>query len=332
MSKKIFDILNWAGPDGSSPEKEPENPGYETAGAAKKKELTNQDIFNYVTEHFKTQMLKKSFQNVITFPMSFSVILNKSDYEEFKYYCKVVSEAVVLDFYRIIKEALNEDKQKVCKNLAKYWNISFLQCDDEPLDVNDNIVQVDKGEYYIFSTVLDKLVDEVEKSGEGGSTFAVSKGGSQLYANMNINKDTLSDMKLIGETHVHIDWDEHLTSAYVFDSMPETDTGKAVAKIRTQGKVFKMGNGTYTISGNRETRRDKNIFRVDSDFVENGHVQIFIKDDNKFQIQALHDSVMVNDEPVEVSTTNDKIFKNLADGDTISIFNNEVLMEFSTIK
>ena len=335
MSKNIFNILNWAGPDGNVPEKEKSAAGNSPDGMNRKKELSNQDIHDYVTEHFRTQMKKKSLSNALMFPMSFTVILNKADYDEFKGYSQAVSQLIVQTFYKVIKEEQEADENKICMALATYWNISFLRCDDEPMDVNDKMVKVERGRPYICSTVHDKLIEQVKDSGESGSTFTVSQGGSQLYANVNINRETLDTLRLVGETHFQIDWDSQLSTAQVsgesYGSNNSNDPAKA--EIRTQGKVFKMKSGTYIISGNKEARSDKNIFRVNSDFVENGHLQLqYIESEQRFKMAAYADFVTLNDEPVPVSTANDKIYMDLEDGDEISIFNNDVIMNFRTIK
>lgn len=289
----------------------------EETKAVEKKKINNADILEYVTEHFKAEMMDKSFKNVITFPMSFTVILNQRDYDTFKDYSRIVSKHIVLSFYEAIKEVMTEGK--VCEPLATYWNISFLQCDDEPLEVNDKIVQVEEGDYYICSTVHDKLTDQVATSKTGGSTISVSKGGSTLFANVNINKESLDSLRIIDDTHIQMDWDDRMSEVYISGTPATPKVSIAVGKLCSQGKEYMIQGGTTILSGAKETRKDKNIIKVNSVFVQNGHVQIqYMDKEDKFKIAAFAETEL-NGVPMPVSTSNDKQWKDLQDGMVIDL-------------
>lgn len=290
--------------------------------------LSNEEVLDCLTAHFKAQLLKRSFKNVITFPMSFTVILNKYDFDEFKDYSGIVSKHAVLSFYEVIKNELTEGR--ICENLATYWNISFLPCEGEPLAVGNQSVYVKQGKCYICSTVHDQITDNVKNAGEGGSTFTISKGGSEVYGNVNINRATLDQLRLVGEAHFQMNWDPRLSSAHISeekkaDEKPETP---AVAKLCVQGKEFKLYSGTYIVSGNKETRRDKNIFIVNNPFIKNGHIEIYEKD-KKFKIAAFGPT-KVNGTKLNVSTGNDKQYFDLLDNQSINM-DDEVVMVFKIL-
>ncbi|MBO5016925.1 MAG: hypothetical protein J6C92_14135 [Bacteroidaceae bacterium] len=287
------------------------------------KELNNESILEYVAEHFKQQMKKKSFRKVVTFPMSFTIILNKKDYEGFQEYSGVVSKYIIYEFYDIIKKELTEGK--VCENLATYWNISFLQCDDEPVEINGKMVQVNEGEYYIFCCVHDKLSETVAK-GTGGSTISVSKGGSKLYADININMETLNSLKIVGQTHFQMTWDPMMSNVFMSTETPIVENvSSAVAKLCCQGKEYMMTGGTYKVSGLDEKQKDKNTFIVDSEFVENGHIMIeYIAEENKFKIAAFAETEL-NGRDMPISTAGDKKWSDLQDGMTINLAGDVIL-------
>lgn len=295
-------------------------------------ELRNEDVYNYLVDHFKQQLLCKSFGKVITFPMSFTVVLNEKDFNEFKDYSQVVSEQAIFSFYEVISEAMTVGK--VCKNLATYWNICFMPSSDEPVDINDNFIRVERGDHFIFSCVHDTL-SSIEKEGtSGGSTFTVSKGGSRLFENININKEVIKDLRLVNEAHVQMNWE----SAYIYsrgtmdkseESVPHA--GNAVAKLLCNGKEYQIVNGTYVVSGADETRNDPNIFVIDTYFIHCDHLHIqYIEKDKKFKMAAYHGNVMLNDEPVKVSSSSDKIFYDLKDGDSIDV--GDVVITFRTLR
>jgi len=288
------------------------------------KRITNADILDYVTAHFENEMNEKSFHNVVTFPMSFTIILNQKDYEGFSDYCRIVSKHIVLNFYRIIKEALAKGEDKVCEPLATYWNISFLQCEEEPLMVDGKIIKVEEGDYYICSCVHDKLTDQVNKN-PAGSMISVSKGGSRLFANVNINQKSLEDLRIVGETHIQMDWDYRMSN--VFDRhTPLAHYDKvAPGRLLTGGHVFYMNGGTYRVSGSEETSNDNNVFIVDSAFVENGHIQVeYISKEDKFKMAAFAPTKL-NGKQVPLSDANDKQWLDLSDGDSINLADDIIL-------
>jgi len=290
--------------------------------AANARTISNGDVLQYVTAHFRTEMDRKSFCNVVTFPMSFTVILNRKDYDAFKDYSRVVSKHIILAFYDAIKEKLTEGK--VVEPLATYWNISFLQCDEEPVTVNQDVVMVNQGEYYICSTVHDKLVDSLMKS-PTGSRIAVSKGGSQLFANVNINRESLDRLRVVGETHIQMDWEPMMSSVHVRHEPAHLNFCTTLAKLSGQGKTFHMTGDSCLISGKYETRKDKNIFIVNSEFVANGHVQIqYMEKERKFRIAAF-EYTELNGQEMRLSTGTDKQWMDLVDGATIHMANDVVL-------
>jgi len=288
------------------------------------KQITNEDILNYVTAHFEKEMKDKSFHNVVTFPMSFTVILNRKDYERFAEYCRVVSKHIVLNFYRIIKEELAKGKEKVCEPLATYWNVSFLQCDNEPLEVNGCFVQVDEGDYCICSCVYDKLSEQV-KNRKGGSTISVSKGGSRLFANVNINPQSLENLRIVNETHIQMDWDRRMSDVFEFHGPVARHHDGSLGRLVGNGYIFRLDKGVYRVSGSEETVRDKNVLIVDSDFVENGHVQLeYIASEDKFKMAAFADTKL-NGKPLPLSDAGDKRWIDLNDGDNMNLADDVIL-------
>lgn len=295
-------------------------------------ELRNEDIYNYLVDHFKQQLLCKSFGKVITFPMSFTVVLNEKDFNEFKDYSQVVSEQAIFSFYEVISEALTVGK--VCKNLATYWNICFMPSSDEPVDVNDNFIRVERGDHFIFSCVHDTLSSIEKEDSTGGSTFTVSKGGSKLFENININREVIKDLRLVNEAHVQMNWE----SSYIFSKgsnegreVSAAQTNNAAAKLICNGKEYGIVSGTYVISGADEKRNDPHVFVINSYFIECDHLHIqYIEKDKKFKMAAYHGNVMLNDEPVKVSSSSDKIFYDLKDGDSIDV--GDVVITFRTLR
>lgn len=279
--------------------------------------MNNQTILNNITRQFERELKANSFEDVVTFPMSFTIILNMKDYYKQKDYTPLIAQKTVEAFYRIIKENMKDGKK--CANLATWWNISFVPCETEGVQVNENMIVVEEGKYAICCAVHDKVMDFKDSEDGSGSQFSVTVGGSTIYGNINFNRERLANLKVVSDTHFNIDWDPDL-SEVVTPSMDKTaNLGTPVAKLCCQGKEFNLIKGTYMVSGTTETRKDKNIFVVDSDYVENGHIRIqYIEKDNKFKIAAFGDTKL-NDEEMQKSTATDMVWMDLLDNTFISL-------------
>ena len=326
--KNIIDIIKDLSAEQETQQGKVENrqESGQTASQESPKKLNNQAILEHVRDHFKHEMYEKSFLNVITFPMSFTIILNQNDYDAFKDYSGLVSKYIVRSFYEVVRAAITEGQDKVCENLATYWNFSFLQCEDEPVTVDNKVIHVEEGDYYICSTVHDLLIDQVEKSGESGSTISISKGGSKIYGNININRESLKSLRIVGQTHFQMDWDPGMNEVAMPQQGSASNVSTAVGELNVDGKVYKLTSGTYMVSGLSETRTNSNIIIVNSHYVKPGHVHIqYIEKDNKFKIAAFEETEL-SGKTMPISSASEKCWVDLNDGADIELAGDTVMV------
>ena len=290
--------------------------------------LTNQGVMNELVNNFEKKLVEVSFDEVVTFPMSFTVIMHNDDFEQVKDYAPLLARQAVKAFYKVIDSHMTENS--ICENLATYWNICFVPCVGEDSEMNGQAIYVEKGRIQTLSAVHDTVLNKDGTEKKGGSTFTVTVSGSTFFGEVNINKEALKNLVLVSETHLQIPWNR--TPGETEGKAEENGkaAGISVAKIFTQGKVFTMQNGTYMVSGSAETRHEPNIFRVNSDYVMNGHIRIqYIEKDNKFKIAAFFDTTL-NGNEMPKSNPSDIRWMDLENDATI-LLADDVEMTFKTL-
>lgn len=297
---------------------------------SEEKTMTNQQLMNDLVGSFEKKLQEVSFDNVVTFPMSFTVIMHHEDFNTIKDYAFLLARQSVNAFYNIIDKYTTEDK--VCEHLATYWKVCFVPCHAEEGEMDGKAIVVRKGLPVICSSVFDTVLkkdDDPTKDSEGGSHFTVTVSGSTFYGDVNINKDSLKNLTMVNQTHFQFPWEKNKATPATAapNSKPKVNS---VAKLEAGGKEFFMNKGAYMISGSAETRTDSNIFCVDNDYVMNGHIRIqYIEKENKFKIAAFSDTAL-NGVLMPISKPNDIRWMNL-EHDSIINLADEVEVKFETL-
>ena len=303
-----------------------------------KRPLRNKDIQEYIVKHFEHELKENSFEEVVTFPMSFTVVLNQKDFGRRKDYAVTLAKHVVKKFYQTIRNAMEkvkseENMKPVCENLATYWNISFVPCGEEVMEVNENHIQVPEGQMAIFCSVHDRIATIDEKN-ETGSLFSVNVGGSSIFNNVNINFDTIKNLKLVSESHFQFAWDPTLPVGEGGLVRSHEEMVFPVAKLVGEQSEFNILNGTCEVSGMTDTRSDSrelSILKVKSENVIDGHIRIqYLEHENKFKMAAFGITYLNNDR-VAISTKNNVFWTDLKDGDIINLGNDDVVFTFKKL-
>ena len=332
MFKTLIDFFS---PEGKKKKEKPA-PGAESqtenpkTGDDKKKgdePLSVQLIIDEVDAHFRADLKNKSTKRIVSFPMALTVFLNSHDFNGFRDYFPVIAKGIVYDLYDIIKEEMKDGRR--CENIGDYWRINFLPCDEIPVEMDGKLISLKPNGYLIASAGLTKEVSQKGEGGDGCSTVLTSTGGSRVYGNVNINRKALENIEIVGDGAFNIRWDPKMEKADLHGHSPKQNVEGVVGKLYAQGKVFPMTKGTFMISGNDETSTDPNIFRLDSNFIENGHVHIqYMEKENKFKMAAF-DDVEVDGNPMPISTATDKKWCDLLNGMSISFA--DVVVTFKTV-
>lgn len=293
--------------------------------------MTNQQVMDELVKNFETKLKEVSFDNVVTFPMSFTVIMHDEDFKLVKDYAGLLARQAVSAFYAVIDKYMTEDK--ICEHLATYWKICFVPCHTETAEMDGEAITVRKGQPMTLSSVFDTVLSpEGEKSDEGstgGSQFTVTVSGSTFYGDVNINHDALKNLTMVTNTHFKFPWEKNkIADAKAAPASKPKAT--SVAKLEAEGKEFYMQKGTYMVSGGAETRNDSNIFCVDNDYVMNGHIRIqHIEKENKFKIAAFAETAL-NGVAMLLSKPTDIRWMNLENGCIINLAD-EVEVKFETL-
>ena len=292
--------------------------------------LSNDNIMKYIVKHFEKEMNENSFDDLVTFPMTFTVIMNQKDFNRKKDYAPLVAKQTIKKFYESIRKEVENGKS--CENLATYWSISFVPCGNQAVEVDENNYAVEEGDIAICCSVHDRIATLSEQD-EIGSQFSVTLGGSEIYGNVNINYNAIKNLNLVGEAHFQFPWDPALPTGQNMKPVQVENPGMNIAKLFNEEYTFNITGGTCEVSGPAETRlniRDLTIFQVNNDYVNNGHIRIqYIKSDNKFKMAAF-DYTTLNGMPMETSSKNDIHWVDLTDGARITLAD-QVTLTFKTL-
>lgn len=322
MSNMWKDVFNFLRAEDNTQE-----PGQRQVTSGGQPKMTNQVVMNELAKNFEMKLKEVSFDEIVTFPMSFTVIMNDTDYQLVKDYTPLLAEQAVKTFYKVIEKNMTEGR--ICKNLATYWNICFVPCYGEESEMNGEVIYTKPGMIQTLSSVHDTVLKKDEGE-EGGSQFTVTVSGSAFYGDVNINKEALKNLTLVDKTHFRIPWTPLGSMPVQPTNVAHKPAGITVAKLIGQGLEFSLQSGTYMISGASETRNEHNIFKVNNDYVMKGHVHIqYIEKDNKFKIAAFSDTTL-NGEDLPLSKPGDIRWMDLANGATLELAG-EVELSFKTL-
>lgn len=323
MKSMWNDVFNFLRAEGNTQETE------KATTSDGNKKMTNQLVMNELAKNFEMKLKEVSFDKIVTFPMSFTVIMNYNDFQLVKDYTPLLAEQAVETFYKIIDKNMTEES--ICKNLATYWNICFVPCYGDESEMNEEVIYTKPGTIQTLSSVHDTIFKKNNEEEDGeGSQFTVTVSGSSFFGDVNINKEALKNLTLVSKTHFQKSWKRTQAKTESITTSNNKPASISVAKLFAQGKEYSMQSGTHMVSGSAETRSDANIFRVNSDYVMNGHIRIqYIEKDNKFKIAAFSDTTL-NGKDMPKSNPSDIRWMDL-ENDAIIVLAEDVEITFKTL-
>jgi len=255
--------------------------------------LTNKMILTELTEHFKTMLNKESVGDRMLYPMAFNVLMDKDDYENRKQAFPFVLPEVVKSFYKVIKSK----RAEYCnyEPPATYWVFKFSGCEsgDVPSDSSMPLL-VRKGHLTTVASLFSFSIYDAKSntSVETNTSVSIKLDMSNVMTDQNVNWNAIKGLDVISEGSFTFKFDPGLgedSAAIVSNSNTTEVTGMAELTYTLNGKIYHyvMQDMLIDISGNKETRKGRKFFVVDSPAVKDSHVQIkYLQTENKFQIAA----------------------------------------------
>ncbi|TCD03922.1 hypothetical protein [Pedobacter psychroterrae] len=267
------------------------------AASAKPKPLTPNIVYKYIIDKFRESIAELSFAERIVFYHEFIICLNAEDYREFldnkKGILGLISQESVKNFYDILNQEIAKGRK--AEPSSNKWVFRFVSHPDyRPGDL---------------SFIGKLLPDSVQKEENLRVTFIPRQTG--MAQTFDINNDILKDFIFYSEGYYEIPYVDNLK----YENKPLKDLQNAVlARFETTlpdqayaGKKveYLMKTEDIIVSGNEETREEKNIFKVPSEWVNTPHLKIrYDKDKDKFYLASFGEKTIVNEILIERSDIN----------------------------
>lgn len=320
--KKIVERLGTDPPPG--PEKNPTSDG-----------MSNRQLLDDLLILFKDVLNKESLGNTMLFPMYFDILMHPDDYNDRKDALAVILPEFVEKFMEVINE--NRATYPKIKNVSTKWVFQFSPCrvDGELEMGNGKIIKVERGK-------LIKSARLFYKEDVNGNIHVDSNVKVSVKCD---NSDVMNISFLNFEALKSVDIVEDGLYMYNYsDGSPITDKGKqqknehidasnpnsmATLTYTYQGHRihYTMLDERISISGRKDTRKQRMIFKLENDKLENDHVQIkFDRKANEFYLCAFG-KTKLNQRSLDLSVGGDVKWYKLADNSSI-FMNDEIKVEF----
>lgn len=265
--------------------------------AARIKALTPDDVYMYIIEKFKESVIQLSFADRIVFYHEFIISFNEEDYQEFinnrsGLFGIIVNESVK-KFYELLRE-YQEVGKKVAPSSSK-WVFRLVSHPD--------YAKGDKG-------FIGKLLPGSNKKDENlRVTFIPRHTG--VAQTLDISNDILKGFTYYSEGYYELPYATDLNH-----KEKETDKpgNKVLARLDTimpdkqfvgRKVEYLITDDDIVVSGNEETREERAVFKVPSDWVNTPHLRIRLnKADGKFYMASFGERTLINEQEVIRSDVN----------------------------
>lgn len=295
-----------------SPEVPNPNPGSVSSNT-----ITNQQLLDQLVSHFSEALLNESVGNRMLYPMSYNVIMHNEDYNARIQALPFVLPEIVAAFYSKISEMSNRFPNY--NPPARYWFFQFSGCNVENIPQGGNVLNIQRGRLTTIAHLLTS--DESEPLGtsiEANVNVSIKIEGSDVMAGTNIDPNALKNLDMVSENIFKFKFDPTLNGdtrriqAYSNMELAELSYTDGAYNYK-----FSMQDNLIHVSGNRETRKGREIFKVNDDNIQNSHVQIkHDQVEQRFYI-AIFGNTRVNGRMVQMSQGGDVIWHPLANNSTI---------------
>lgn len=305
--------------------------GNRTSSANKgRSKVTNKILYDELLEHFETEMDNLTIGKRILYPMSFNILLHPDDYKRVGESLPYILPEVISGFYAAIKkkkEQVGDDANAT--NPATYWFFQFAsstiktQHDEESFIVPGEVVTV--GHLTTFD------INKVQQCTRIANVKLSVKCKNSNVNDNNINQESLLGMDIITNNAFMFNFDKSMSEDVtdIHSSRRGEKSGLATISYSdgSHNIHYSMVDELIIISGRSETRNLDNIFIVNSESVDVGHVQIrYNKDTRKFQLCA-YAKTRLNTQEVPISVGGVAIWKDMSYKSEI-FMNDEVSLKF----
>ncbi len=269
----------------------------QTSAQKKQQSLTPDDVYNYVISKFNDSIRELSFADRVVFYHEYIISFNTNDYTSFLNNRQGIFGLIVNETVNRFYETLKQYRAsgKTVKPSSSKWVFRLVSHPDyEPGDIG----------------FIGKLMPGNSQKEENLKvTFIPRQTG--IAQTFDISQDILKGFNYYSEGYYEVPYDENLESEEEKSANPNQ---KYYARFETilpekqfAGKKveYLMMDNEIVVSGNDETREDRNIFKIPTDWVNTPHLQIrHNRSDGKFYLASFGEKTILNENDVTKSDVN----------------------------
>lgn len=269
----------------------------QTGAKKKAQQLTPDDVYNYVLSKFNDSIRELSFADRIVFYHEYIISFNPADYTAFINNKQGLFGLIVNECVRKFYETLKQHRAagKIVKPSSSKWVFRLVSHPDyQPGDIG----------------FIGKLMPgNTQKEENLKVTFIPRQTG--IAQTFDISQDVLRGFNYYSEGYYEVPYDEGL-EIEEDKSAPRNQQHYARFETILPEKQFAgkkveyfMMDNEIIVSGNEETRTDRNIFRIPTDWVNTPHLQIrHNNSDGKFYMASFGEKTILNEKDVPRSDVN----------------------------
>lgn len=293
--------------------------------------LTNERIGNELVKQLKMEIPERSMWENMLFPMSFSVLMCESDYRQNVAGFGIIVKLVVKRFYEVLQNTLDDSSNKytVCVPPSNNWYFQLAQCDfiEEPENSQNGVIdenekarlkQIPVGTVVIVADLFALNISNISKENGLSQTMSMRIVNSNLSDKFDINKDLISSVNMISEPIISVPFDPSQLKGYEVDKR-QANQASGLAELTWGGLKYTMLDNTVDISGEGDTRKQRNVLVIEGHKLQNQHIQIKHLGNGKFQIAAFQSPVLLNECAMPISKAGDEKWEDLPNNSKIFI-------------
>lgn len=295
--------------------------------------LSNQKLLDDLLLLFKDTLTKESVGSTMLFPMYFDILMHPDDYKDRKDALAIVLPEFVSAFMHVIEE--NREKFPNVRNVSTKWVFQFSPCRvNGSLTLEDGrIIKIERGKLIKSARLFYREDKGVDVQVESNVKVSVKCDNSDVLNIAYLNFEALKSVDIM----------EDGLYMYSFDNGKSLDVKQEI-KRDTVSNTMHIATLTYTyqgqrihylmkddsisISGKKDKRNSRMVFKIENDNLLNDHVQIkYDKNENEFYLCAFG-KTKLNQRSLELSAGGDVTWVKLADKSSI-FMNDEIKVEFT---
>ncbi|MET3114363.1 hypothetical protein AAKU52_002097 [Pedobacter sp. CG_S7] len=272
-------------------------PGDQSKSSSAAKALTPDSIYKYILEKFKESVRELSFAERIVFYHEYMICFNAEDYKQFLTQKQglfgIIVDESVKQFYQVLNNYEKEGK-KVQPSSSK-WVFRLVSHPD-----------YERGDIGFIGKLLP---GSSQKDDNLRVTFIPRQTG--VVQTFDVNEDILKGFTYYSEGYYELPYSREVEGK---EQEKVKKSNKIYARLDTimpdqkySGKKFEylMKDEDIVVSGSEETRDEKNVFKIPSDWVDSPHLRIrFNAADGKLYLSSFGEKTIINENEVVRSNIN----------------------------